>query len=196
MSEAELRSFIDRLRNHYVDQFRQAAEEMAAEDYPVAPEIKLKLGGSGDLYENLWCVDFVKPEPEPQVIEFGASYVLKFSPMIAEVAGLIVLLRYTTWDDVLITHDADPPSPPGLEDWFDYWFDLEDDRQPEGSELGNVIHSLLVRGNRISVDFGSAETEALWNLLEVLEKAGATYIRISAGREEEEEDPDAPPQDT
>jgi len=188
VSEAEFRSFVERLRNHYVDQFKEAAREMAAKDHPVAPEVRLELDGPSGLYENLYCVDFLASNPDPQFIEFGASYVLKFSPMVAETEGLIVSLTSTAWDEIRIRHDADLSGfEDALKDWFDAWFDLEGERQYQGEEgLDNVIHSFHLDGKLIHVDFGSAETKALWSLIALLKKAGAKTVWISSDRDDEE----------
>jgi hypothetical protein len=48
--------------------------------------------------------------------------------------------------------------------------------------MGDVIHSLLVEPGTLSVDMGTAASDALWDVLDLLEKAGAQSIRISASR--------------
>ena len=70
--------------------------------------------------------------------------------------------------------------PNGVADWFRRWFDPDDERQVEGAELSNVIHSLVVRRGVLGTDLGTAPPEALLEMLEILEGAGATIIRIGS----------------
>lgn len=41
-----------------------------------------------------------------------------------------------------------------------------------------------VKPNRIGIDFGTAGPEAFWDLLHLLEDAGASHIEISSSRGE------------
>jgi hypothetical protein len=52
--------------------------------------------------------------------------------------------------------------------------------------LSFVIHSLLIEPGVIDIDFGTAPPEAFWEMLGLLQSAGARTIRISSSRDEAE----------
>ena len=76
-----------------------------------------------------------------------------------------------------------PPSP--LSRWFQHWLDPEDVRHDPSVELSDVIHSVLLQPNFISIDFGSAHSNAFWDILQLLEEAGATSIEVSSSHAED-----------
>jgi len=82
------------------------------------------------------------------------------------------------WDHVLIRHDL-PEVPPTVEAWFDRWFG-PDDQQTD------MIHWLSLSAGEIACDLGTAPEEALYDLFDCLEGAGAKTVRLSSGRGEAE----------
>ena len=84
-----------------------------------------------------------------------------------------------------IQHDRLKPLS-GLNTWFEQWFDTEDKRYDKDAELCEVIHSLLVEPDRLSIDFGSAPVTALSELLNLLEQEGAKNICVSSSQREAE----------
>ncbi|MGI8840197.1 MAG: hypothetical protein ACR2F8_05370 [Caulobacteraceae bacterium] len=67
-----------------------------------------------------------------------------------------------------------------MTDWFEYWFDPDERRHDPSLKLSGKIHSLLVDEATASVDFGTAPTDAFWQLLGILESAGASDIKVGA----------------
>jgi hypothetical protein len=175
-------AFVSQIRDHYVEQFRAFVHEQRESSTKGAPEVKLRLSDESELFQHLYCADFIKGD-EPRVVELQPDRFLAFEPVSGSFGSAALAIEHLRWDDVLIRHDAREPLE-RLTDWFGNWFDPEDQRLDQANDLGNVIHSLLVQPGMLSLDMGSAATDALWDVLDILEKAGAKTIRISASRAE------------
>lgn len=182
-----LLEFLAHVRDHYVEQFRAFADEQRTRFARGGGEIKMRLSEASGIYGQLYCVDFIGTDDGHQIVELAPDSFLQFERidgMFCEAALTILHLR---WDDVVIRHDLEDYPEVQLDRWFRHWFDPDDERHVEGAEFSEAIHSLLVEPGRLSVDFGTAPAEALWELLELLEAADATTIAISASRAETEE---------
>jgi hypothetical protein len=68
--------------------------------------------------------------------------------------------------------------------WFDRWFDPDEKRYDANAPLTEAIHSLLIRSGLVSIDMGTAQPGAFWEMLDLLGKAGATFVRVSSSRAE------------
>ena len=146
--------------------------------------MKLALSDGSEVYQRLYCADFIQNDGDTQVIELQPERALYFDVIDGSFGGAALVIQHLRWDDVVVHHDA--PEPLGaLADWFEKWFDPEDERHVQGAAIGNVIHSLLVQPSSLSMDLGSAEPDALWEMLDLLEAAGATSLRITESRVEE-----------
>jgi hypothetical protein len=85
------------------------------------------------------------------------------------------------WDDLRIDHNGTFTGPL-ISAWFRRWFPAEDGTPPRGEGVEGFIHSATVDEKWITVDLGSASTKALYELLNVAQKCGATLVHVSAGR--------------
>jgi hypothetical protein len=171
---------IARVRDHYVDQFRAFARRQQQSCTRGAAEVKMQLSERSRLFQRLYCADFIKNDESAAVIEFKPDRVLSFPTISGRLGGATLLIEQFRWDDAVFNHDAGALLPEQLRNWFDHWFDPEDHRASTEAEVSNVIHSMLVESGLVSVDFGTAVPEALWEMLAVLEGAGATAIRLSS----------------
>lgn len=179
-------AFISLVREHYLDQFKDFVEKQRLACDQGAAEVKLALSDSSEVYQRLYCADFIRNDGEPRVIELQPERTLDFDVIDGSFGGAAFVIEHLRWDDVVVHHNA--PEPLGsLADWFVKWFDPEDERHVQGAAVGNVIHSLLVEPSSLSMDLGSAEPDALWEILDLLEVAGATSLRISASSDEKRE---------
>ncbi|MGF9563371.1 hypothetical protein [Neorhizobium sp. JUb45] len=176
--------FLTRIRNHYVDQFRAFMEQQQAACSQGASEVKLQLGEQSELFERLYCVDFIKNDGRHEIVDFQAENVLTFDPIVGTLGKTSLSIKCLQWDDVLIRHDLEGLPPDQLSHWFRFWFDPEDSRRDPNAELSETIHSMLIESNCISVDFGTANSGAFWEILQLLENAGATRIEVSSSRAE------------
>lgn len=164
------------VRDHYVAQFQAFIESQERADRAGGAEVKLQLQGGG-LFRHLMCVDFVATA-ENQVVEFQPDKYLRFDAFSGAYGNARLSMEQLRWNDVLIAHDLPAPPQSALESWFQRWFDPDDTRHDPNAAVGNVIHSLLIEPGVVSVDFGTAPVEAFWELLDLLEEAGAKKLRV------------------
>lgn len=180
----EPEALIAKVREHFLEQFTAFVTSQKEACDQGASEVKLRLSDQSSIFQHLYCVDFIQNDAEANVIEFAPANVLTFEPLSGSFGTATLVIEHLRWDDIVVHHDAQEPAP-GLAEWFEKWFDPDDERYVEGAALGNVIHSLLVQRGIATVDLGSAEPEAFWDLLDLLEAAGARNLRITASRLEQ-----------
>lgn len=185
----DVTAFIARIRDHYVDQFRSFAEHQRANSTSGASEVKLQLGEHSKVFDRLYCADFVKNDGGAIVVELQPDSFLSFEPIGGSFGPAALSIDHLRWDDVVIEHDLAALPAESLSRWFRLWFDPQDERHDETAELSGVIHSLIDQPHSISIDFGTADPEAFWDMLQLLDDAGATRIRIGSSRAESA-DPD------
>jgi hypothetical protein len=85
------------------------------------------------------------------------------------------------WDDLRLDHNG-AYTAPLISAWFRRWCPAEDGTLPRSEGVEGFIHSATVDENWITVDMGSASTKALYELLNVTQKCGATLVHVSTGR--------------
>jgi hypothetical protein len=179
LSRLDIEDFIERVREHYLDQFREFVAMQRQTCTTGSPELKLQLAEGTGLYRDLYCIDFIKNPTKPEMLELQPDRYLGFVPIVASFGRMTVRIVGLRWNNAIIMHDKPDLQPESLADWFETWFDPDDKRHDATVELSGVIHSLCISGQSVSVDLGSAPVDAFWSLLEALEAAGATEIRIS-----------------
>lgn len=135
-----------------------------------------------ELFQRLYCVDFVRNDGASEAVEFQPENILTFEPLTGSFGQAELSIESLRWDDVVFQHDVDHVPPEDLSRWFRLWFDLEDVRRSDAEELSGVVHSMLVKPNAISVDLGTADAEAFWDMLGLIEGAGASRISIVSSK--------------
>lgn len=90
-----------------------------------------------------------------------------------------------TWCSVQIGFDHALSDEAVLGDFLDQWFDPEDRAYHRGEPLSGAIHSAtrvetLGSVSSLTIDFGTAPTDALIELLETLAADGATHLIIAS----------------
>jgi hypothetical protein len=177
-------ALVARVRDHYVDQFRAFADKQKRSCEVGASEVKLQLSDNAEVFRHLYCADFVANDGTPSVVELQPGLFLKFDPISGTFGAAAVSIEYLQWDSVGIHHDVASLEESEIGSWFERWFDPDDKRADQPAEFSNVIHSMLIGPGCVSIDFGTAPPDAFWELLDLLEQAGATNIRISDSRAE------------
>lgn len=170
---------ISRARDHYVDQFLSLVSHQMDQHEDGAAEVKLKLADDSAVFKQLYCADFLHGDP-PQVVEFQVKNIEDIEPVAVTIGRCFISVEQVIWGNVILRHDVDGFSGSNLSDWFSYWFDPTDERQEPGYGVSNIIHSVSIEHRLICVDFGTAVSQALWELLDLLEVAGANDIRINS----------------
>ncbi len=179
----DITRFIARVRDHYVEQFRAFADEQKRHCETGASEVKLQLSEQSELFQRLYCVDFLRNENgQPRPVELLPDRFLKFDTLSGSFGAARLVIEHLRWDDVTIHHDLALLPPEAIANWFEQWFDPDDRRFDQAAQLSGVIHSLLIQPGAISIDLGTAPPEAFWDILGVLERARATSIRVSSSR--------------
>ena len=177
----DIPGLIERVREHYLDQFREIVAKQRQACATGTPELKLQLAEGTGLFRDMYCVDFIQDPAKPRIFHVQPDRHFEFAPIVAYFGGMTVHIVGLKWDSAIITHDKANLQPESLAEWFDRWFDPDDKRYDATAELSGVIHSLGISGQSVSVDFGSAPADAFWSLLQALEAAGATNIQIDKG---------------
>lgn len=170
--------FVERVREHYVAQFRTFIESMRDDGAPGAGEVVLQLSEASGVFGRRYRIDYVRQAERPEIKEFYPGQFVAFEPFTIEFGGTKASFEQLYWNDVVIRHDLLMTPQDGLELWFQRWFDPEEERRAPDPALAEAMHSVIVRPGAITIDFGTAEAEALWALLAVLEGAGAMTIAI------------------
>jgi hypothetical protein len=176
-SRQEFENLIARIRDHYVEQFESFVDDHTTKSIKCASEVKL--GDFKALYGGIYCVDLLKDDGSPQVVELMPDKVLCFDPFSVSFGRSILRVESFCWDSVSIRHDLSSLPEAELDAWFKRWMDPEDTRQ--APELG-VIHAMLVEAGVFDIDFGTAIPRSLVEMLELLEKAGASRLFLGSSR--------------
>ena len=177
-------AFIKRIRDHYVDQFRAFARQQRTHCTQGASEVKFQLNEHSELFDRLYCVDFIKNDDALEIVELQPENILTFEPIAGTFGNASLVINHLRWDDVVIRHDLDELPADRLSSWFQLWFDPEDARHDPGAELSEIIHSMLIQPHCISVDFGTAKPDAFWEILQLLDDAETAHIEVSSSRAE------------
>lgn len=179
----DLASFLDHLRNHYVDQLQAFVAEQHGRFARGASEVKLQLAPESQLFARLYCVDFIGDSGQGHSVqELVPENALEFDRFSVPVGLAYVSVESMGWDDVVLEHDLEIVPEDELQNWFGQWFDPEDARHVAGAAVSEVIHSLLVAPNRLSIDLGTAPVDAFLAMVELLGRAGARSITVRSSR--------------
>jgi hypothetical protein len=178
--------FLSQIRDHYTQQLIVFVAEQRRNSIRGEAEVKLELEPGSRVFRSLACADFVRNDDEPEIIEFTPDRILGFDPITTTLGNADLEIEQLRWDDVVIHHNGSFDAEQVLGGWFEKWFDPDDRRYRGGADLGNVIHSLVVEPGRLSIDFGSAAADSFWELLDRLERSGATVLRIRSSKAEAE----------
>ena len=164
---------VERARALYLEQFHDFVEKQRQSCSVGRAEVKL--GGVDGAYGSAYCVDFLSNDGQLKLIEFAPDRCLSFDRIVADYGRMTLHVDDLRWNDVVIDHDLDTLPADAVATWFGRWYG------PDDQETG-MIHSLLIELRHISADLGTAPLEALFELISLLEKAGAKSLQIRAGR--------------
>jgi hypothetical protein len=176
----DFEKLVVRVREHYLEQFWAFIEQEKQGCTAGASELKIEINGEPDVYKKAYCIDFACNDGEVRLIELVPERVLSFDPFAVHHGHLAIQVDYLRWDDIVIRHDLAEVPPAAVEGWFELWYG-PDDRQT------NMIHSLSIDPGEIDIDMGTAPPEALYDMLELLERAGARRVQLTASRAEAED---------
>ena len=180
-------------RETYVAFFAGMVEATVEPGVEGMSEVGVDLEDPGFL-GGLYRFDLVLRLPDDRAVSLDFAMEVPHGqdlPAFAEQVGALTLHVFRLrWDDVVLHHDLPDLPEDALEGWFERWFNVH---EPEGEDEpfpSDRLHSASVAPGAVSVDFGTAPSAALVELVSLLEAAGAKAVQIDASRDDAEPDPD------
>jgi hypothetical protein len=173
----DLTRLFDQVRDHYVEQFEAFVDTQNDTCIRGHAEVKFQVSEKSGLHRRLSIVDFVKNDDRVEAIAFVPERLLQFDKVSGTLGRMSVSVEALRWDNAVLHFNS--PTPLQLDSWFEQWFDPDDRRHDPNAKLGSVIHSLSVQPGLLTLDLGTAPGEALWRLLQELERAGVDQVVIN-----------------
>ena len=174
------------IRQPYVEKLAQAAK---AQEAYVEPAYRTNDGALAT--EGLWdlpCradVITAAGENAGESIQVDSQSQLDFAPIHFSIAETAVELAPFIWDwlSLEVSGLAQDQAAQVLIDWFNQWFDGEDENPVNDAGLQEVIHFMsdpeaTADGFKLTIDLGSAPSEAVEDLLFALSDAGAAKVQL------------------
>ena len=174
----EFEDLIELVRDSYIVQFSEFMTRVQKEHGDGLGEVKLQLSENSSLYRNYYCADFIRAGDGGNVIELAPEEEVTFDPVEVSLGLMEMRVERLQWNDVTIRVEGALDSR-DLEEWFETWFDPEETSFDPDTRFSGNIHSLTVDEEGIHVDFGTAPTDALVELLVTLEDLGYRKVRIN-----------------
>jgi hypothetical protein len=156
------------------------------------PEVRFQMDDPGDrhpVFRQL-CVDGAMSANDGDFAAFICEgEAVGERSVTQDYRGMAVTAHPLRWDEIVMRVEQDPTDAPAFVDWATDWMNLNDRRQPGDDGLSGVVHHiaptrrprfLRAAGTDVRVDFGSAPTDALWDLLDRLVEVGAPRVTMSS----------------
>ncbi|MDC7676300.1 hypothetical protein [Asticcacaulis machinosus] len=166
-------------RDSYVSQFASFVEKQQALHDKGSAEVKFQLSDQSGLYRRLYCADYASGGEGGQIVEMTPDEEVSFDPISVSLGELEMTVQRLSWHDVTLTVEGAALPPDAFAEWFETWFDPEDVNTDWDSKFSSHVHSLLLDGHDIHVDFGTAPVEALVDLFVLIEEAGIKAATVS-----------------
>lgn len=177
-----LHDLFDQVRDHYVEQFEQFIDQQSDACTRGGAEMKFQVSEDSGLYRRLVIIDFVKNDDRVEAIAFSPEHILQFGALSAMLGKMRIVVEALRWDNVALHFSSEASLQ--IDDWFEQWFDPEERRHDPEAKVGSVIHSLSVQPGQLSIDLGTAPGQALWHLLEEMERSGVEQVVINSDIEQ------------
>lgn len=176
----DFEDLLELARDSYVGQFLTFADQQVVAQPDGTLEAKLVVTADAGLYRELYCADFVYEDDGGKIVELTPDEEVSFEPVVATLGDMQITLERLNWHDVSIeiTDRPDTSGLQGIDAWFETWFDPDEQNPDLDSRFSGHIHSLLVDGVNLHVDFGTAPVQALIDLLLLLEMNACAAIRV------------------
>lgn len=176
MSNA-VEELVIQVRDHYVAQFRAFVRRQHEACSLGAAEVKFELGDDTSAYRRLAVVDFVRNDAGSEGILFEPENILSFDRIDGSIAEAALVIEGLRWDSVSLQHDVVDVEA-AIDEWFEKWFDPNEINFDPATEESNCIHAVYIEQNELQVDFGTAPSEAFWDLLDCLANCNASFVNV------------------
>lgn len=174
----EFEDLIELVRDSYIAQFSEFITRVKKEHGDGAGEVKLQLPEDSGLYRNYYCADFIRADDSGNLIELAPDEEVTFDPVDVTLGLMEMHVERLQWNDVTLRIEGELDGR-DLDEWFDKWFDPDDTTFDPDTRFSGNIHSLTVDAEGIHIDFGTAPSDALVDILLALEDLGYRKVRIS-----------------
>jgi hypothetical protein len=171
---------VNRVRDHYVDLYLAFLDGQRRSGAPGVAEVMFEVGPDVDTFQKLYRIDFIRNDKKFEATEIQPGYILTFHEIVGAFGAARLSIQHLRWDDVVIHHDSPELPHKDFSEWFRLWFDPDDERHDPDALLSETVHSLQIQATAVSIDFGSAPSDAFWDMIELIERAGACSIRVTS----------------
>ena len=182
-----LESIIESVRADYLNGYKDCLIQIWEDNFTdVEAQLLLEIGDTDELYKFYRIDVIAKENDEPRLFEFN----LEEKPivpllLIEESDNFKIELSSFVWNGCEFWLNAPPQNWQEVLDWYLKWLDIEENNQAGENGFLGVVHSITKLdeiGNEyhFSVDFGSAPTQAFFELLEILKNSKSSFLRINS----------------
>lgn len=196
----DLVDLLTHVRNHYVDMFEAALEEMRGKGHTLIVEPPM-VNDAGELMRegalNLGArYDLALVEGEGATPSaFSPSKMLNFTAEAFHGAGLDIVIAPFQWDNVRIAIDGEPKTiAVALGEWFEGAIAAPNDIAEGGIQrAAHFMSDPDVEGSTsiVQADFGTVEPHIVMALFDQLRLAGASRVEFGLPDSYEEESPES-----
>jgi len=177
----DIESLINSIRTQYLDAYKTSIAEYTAKFNPGGPEVLIERESvSGGVF-GLYRIDLASGSVDPpDFTEVNPESYVSFESLEFSLNGMEIRMHPIYWNGV--EFELSPRiEQEEVERWAKNWIDVEETSDLDEYGLGNYIHSItepsISKGKQVfSVDFGSSEVGALFELLELISRGGATSL--------------------
>lgn len=176
----DLDQFLVELQSAYLAEFVAVYSAELQSGDNIGSEIALEVASG--VYRNLYVADFVvQQNGSPSIIELAPTDGTVFGPAEFEERDFTVHFDAVSWDAMMFKLPDGVLLDDALEPWFVRWLDVN--REPEsGAITTGIIHSVVIDGDAISVDFGTAPAIAAKELLALIRDHGVQTVQVTSSR--------------
>ncbi len=193
----DIEQLLESIRNHYLEAYRGEIKSYKEKFSPGGPKVLLETEGDKQYVYRLYRIDLASGATDPpNLSEVNPDSYLNFETLKFNFSGMEIQFSPIHWNGV--EFEISPPMKDDdiLQQWALHWIDPEESATTDDHGLGNYVHSITQPETTksklsFSVDFGSSETRAFFQLLETLVKEGTKSVFIQSSSVIEAEDNDA-----
>lgn len=181
-------SLFEKAYTSYIKAFHQTCKKIETEySQQYSAEILFFDSSWSKHIRNLSRFDLaVKDNDNLEFIEVSLNNLKTVKTEIELNKNLHVVVSPFVWNGVEITCSTFDPSCVSFSNWFLKWMDPEDKKEKDSFGLHGIIHSLSVEQSpepdksKLNVDFGSAPTDSLIELLNLLHLQGNEKLYLDS----------------
>lgn len=173
---------ITAIREDYLEQLTAFIAEEQRRDPAARAGVRVDAPDSG-LFARAYVPDVAFGDPVERMSDLvPRERNGSLGPFNLVTPDLSVTFEDLWWNDVRLDHNG-AFTAATVSAWFQRWFPVAVPSPLRSDDLKGFIHSATVDEKWITVDFGSAEPKALFELLSATKRCGASDIVVTATRQ-------------